>query len=106
MAIKYYRIARDINSEGSAYKDLIGNMYVLNDDLHNDTCRFNLADERYFLNSGVIYTKRRQLEKMYEKTNTNRMKSYEKAPNNNNAESFIKMLTDRFEDSLYINTEY
>lgn len=106
MAIKYYKIARDINSEGSAYKDLIGNMYVLNDDLHNDTCRFNLADERYFLNSGVIYTKRRQLEKMYEKTNTNRMKSYEKAPNNNNAESFIKMLTDRFEDSLYINTEY
>lgn len=106
MAIKYYRIARDINSEGSAYKDFISNMYVLNDDLHNDTCRFNLADERYLLNSGVIYTKRRQLEKMYEQTNTNKMMSYEKAPDNFNSESYIKMLTDRFKDSLYINTEY
>ena len=106
MAIKYYRIARDINSEGLAYKDLIGNMYVLNDDLHNDTCRFNLADERYILNSGLIYTKRRQLEKMYEASNINRMTSYEKSLGEIESEFIFKIIQDRFADSPYMNTEY
>lgn len=106
MAIKYYRIARDINSEGTAYKEMISDMYILNDDLHNDTCRYNLADERYFLNSGLIYTKRRQLEKMYERTNIHKMTSYEKSMGDNESESIFKMMNDRFADSLYMNTEY
>ena len=106
MAIKYYRMARDINSEGLAYKNLIGNMYVLNDDLHNDTCQFNLADERYLLNSGLIYSKRRELEKMYEKSNVNKISSFEKAQDETEAETLLKMLRERFDDSLYINTEY
>lgn len=106
MAIKYYRMARDINSEGLAYKNLIGNMYVLNDDLHNDTCQFNLADERYMLNSGLIYSKRRELEKMYEQSNVNKISSFEKAQDETDAETLLKMLRERFDDSLYINTEY
>ena len=106
MAIKYYRMARDINSEGLAYKNLIGNMYVLNDDLHNDTCQFNLADERYMLNCGLIYSKRRELEKMYEQSNVNKISSFEKAQDETDAETLLKMLRERFDDSLYINTEY
>lgn len=106
MAIKYYRMARDINSEGLAYKNLIGNMYVLNDDLHNDTCQFALADERYMLNSGIIYSKRRELEKMYERSNVNKITSFEKSPGEKDAEILLKMLRERFDDSLYINTEY
>lgn len=106
MAIKYYRMARDINSEGLAYKNLIGNMYVLNDDLHNDTCQFNLADERYMLNSGLIYSKRRELEKMYEQSNVNKISSFEKTQDETDAETLLKMLRERFDDSLYINTEY
>lgn len=106
MAIKHYRIARDINSEGLAYKNLIGDMYVLNDDLHNDTCMYSLADERYLLNSGILYSKRRELEKMYEQSNVNKISSYEKGPGTKDAESLLKMLRERFDDSLYINTEY
>lgn len=105
-AIKYYRTARDMNTEGLAYKNLINNMYVLNDDLHNDTCQYNLADERYLINSGYIFTKRRQLEKMYEHTNINKLSSYESTIEESGSESFFKQLTDRFADSIYMNTEY
>lgn len=106
MAIKYYRAARDMNTEGVAYKNLISNMYVLNDDLRNDTCQYNLADERYLINSGYIFTKRRQLEKMYERTNINKLSSYENTIVEGGSESFFKLLTDRFVDSIYMNTEY
>ena len=105
-AIKYYRAARDMNTEGVAYKNLISNMYVLNDDLRNDTCQYNLADERYLINSGYIFTKRRQLEKMYERTNINKLSSYENTIEESCSESFFKQLTDRFADSIYMNTEY
>lgn len=105
-AIKYYRAARDMNTEGVAYKNLISNMYVLNDDLRNDTCQYNLADERYLINSGFIFTKRRQLEKMYERTNINKLSSYENTIEQGSSESFFKQLTDRFADSIYMNTEY
>ena len=81
-------------------------MYVLNDDLRNDTCQYNLADERYLINSGYIFTKRRQLEKMYERTNINKLSSYENTIVQGGSESFFKQLTDRFADSIYMNTEY
>ena len=106
MAIKYYRAARDMNTEGVAYKNLISNMYVLNDDLRNDTCQYNLADERYLINSGYIFTKRRQLEKMYERTNINKLSSYENTIEEGGSELFFQQLTDRFADSIYMNTEY
>ena len=106
MAIKYYCAARDMNNEGLTYKDMISNMYVLNDDLRNDTCQYNLADERYLINSGYIFTKRRQLEKMYERTNTTKISSYEKSMEESGSESFFDQLTNQFADSVYMNTEY
>lgn len=61
MAIKSYRAAKDIHREGKTYKEMIGRMYYLDDDLKNDTVQFDLAMERFKLNSGFID---RQIDKM------------------------------------------
>lgn len=106
MAIRYYRAARGINSEGMEYKNLIYGMYVLDDDLRNDTCQSNLADERYMLNSGVISIKRKQLQKMYEDSNINRISFYEQPPRAMEGLSPLDQLKERYEDSLFVNTEY
>lgn len=106
MAIKYYRAARGINSEGAEYKSLIYSMYILDDDLRNDTCQSNLADERYMLNSGVINTKRKQLQRMYEDSNINKIKHYETMREETDLRSPYIKLPERFADSAFINTEY
>ena len=106
MAIRYYRAARGINSEGMEYKNLIYGMYVLDDDLRNDTCQSNLADERYMLNSGVISIKRKQLQKMYEDSNINRIGFYEQPPRVKDNLSPLAQIKERYEDSLFMNTEY
>lgn len=106
MAVKYYRAARGINSEGMEYKNLINNMYVLDDDLRNDTCRSNLADERYLLNSGILNEKRKQMQTMYGDTNINKIDNYEIKEDNHDARSLSAQLSERFGDSLYTNTEY
>ena len=103
MAIKYYRAARGINSEGLEYKNLINNMYILDDDLRNDTCQSNLADERYVNNSGVIDLKRKALLKLYSNSRANRLYSYE---NNDNQTVSYPLLYERYEDSKYTNTDY
>ncbi len=54
MALKTYRKAREIHREGRAYKDMISRMYYLNDDLKNDTVQFDLAIERFRINSENI----------------------------------------------------
>ena len=105
MAIRYYRAARGINSEGMEYKNLIYGMYVLDDDLRNDTCQSNLADERYMLNSGLISIKRKQLQKIYEDSNINKIDFYE-APPQKDAHSSYDQLEERYWDSLFVNTEY
>jgi thiamine pyrophosphokinase len=43
---------------------------------------------------------------MYEKSNVNKISSFEKAQDETDAETLLKMLRERFDDSLYINTEY
>ena len=103
MAIKYYRAARGVNSEGQEYKNMINNMYVLDDDLRNDTCQSNLADERYLQNSGVIERKRMAMQQLYIYSRANRLSSYE-----SDNDSFIdyQQLQERYGDSLYTNTEY
>ena len=106
MAVKYYRAARGINSEGMEYKNLIYGMYVLDDDLHNDTCQSNLADERYMLNSGMISMKRKQLQKMYEDSNINKVKNYETARMDKDSDTQNMLLDERYVDSLFTNTEY
>lgn len=106
MAIKYYRAARSINSEGMVYKNLIYSMYVLDDDLRNDTCQSNLADERYFSNSGIISIKRKQIQKMYEDSNINKIDYYEHLRDNKDNRNAFEKLAERYQDSPFVNTEY
>ena len=54
MALNFFRKAKDINREGQTYKDMINRMYFLDDDLKNDTIQFDLAVERFRINSGEI----------------------------------------------------
>lgn len=54
MSLKSYRKAKEVHREGQAYKDMISRMYFLDDDLKNDTVQFDLAIERFKINSGYI----------------------------------------------------
>lgn len=54
MALYFFRKAKEINREGKAYKDMISGMYFLDDDLKNDTIQFDLAVERFRINSNEI----------------------------------------------------
>lgn len=54
MAIKSYRNAKEMHREGRAYKDMISRMYFIDDDLKNDTVQFDLAVERFKINSDYI----------------------------------------------------
>lgn len=103
MAIKYYRAVRGVNTEGQEYKNMINNMYVLDDDLRNDTCQSNLADERYLQNSGIIEKKLKAMQRLYVNSRANRLSSYE-----SNIDPIIdyQQLQERYDDSLYTNTEY
>lgn len=106
MAIKHYRNARGINSEGTEYKNLIYGMFVLDDDLHNDTCQSNLADERYYLNSGIISKRRKKLQNIYDNTTVNLIKSYDSPIKSTQTTDPISWLQNRYKDSIYLNSEY
>lgn len=54
MAVKSYRNAKEMHREGRAYKDMISRMYFIDDDLKNDTVQFDLAVERFKINSDYI----------------------------------------------------
>lgn len=54
MALKSYRMAKEVHREGKAYKEMILKMYYLDDDLKNDTIQFDLAIERFKFNSNYI----------------------------------------------------
>lgn len=54
MALKFYRNAIEVHKEGRAYKEMISRMYYLDDDLKNDTIQFDLAIERFKINSNHI----------------------------------------------------
>ena len=105
MAIKYFRAARGINSEGLEYKNLINNMYLLDDDLRNDTCQSNLADERYLINCGIINKFRLAVQQLYQYSRTNRLNSFENNEEIQKETPYLH-LCERFADSLYTNTEY
>ena len=105
MAIKYYRAARGINNEGREYKNLINTMYILDDDLSNDTSQSNLADERYLLNCGIINNNRLTMQGIYKKSRINTIDSYENYEDIISNEPYSQ-LYERFADSIYLNTEY
>jgi hypothetical protein len=106
MAISYYRAARGINSEGLEYKNMINNMYILDDDLSNDTCQSNIAVERYLLNSGVINQKRDDMQSLYRKSKVNTIDSYEGKDVSENDEITYHKLLKRYTDSNFLNTDY
>ena len=51
MAHKHYEAAESMHSEGSEYQSFIRNMFIMDDDLQNNTCQFYFALERVKLNS-------------------------------------------------------
>ena len=104
MSIKYYKMAKDVNNEGASYKNMITVMYVLDDDLHNDTCQANLADERYLWHCGYIDRNRDMLYRLYENSNVNQLSSFENEIGNKN--NHEKQVQNRLDDSLYVNSEY
>ena len=81
-------------------------MYILDDDLSNDTCQSNMADERYLLNSGVINQKRVDMQRLYKDSRINEMKSYERMDNAENEKLMYLKIAERFKDSIFLNTEY
>ncbi|MCL2415029.1 MAG: tetratricopeptide repeat protein [Bacteroidales bacterium] len=66
MVLKYYHKAIGINSEGKEYKDMINEMYIVDDDISNGMHNFSLALERYTMNCGVIKKKMDWLRENYE----------------------------------------
>ena len=54
LAVKSYRNAIGVHREGRAYKEMISRMFYLDDDLKNDTIQFDLAIERFKINSDYI----------------------------------------------------
>ena len=96
---------RGINTEGQEYKNLINTMYILDDDLRNDTCQSNLADERYLINSNLINGKRMSMQGIYKKARTNSIESIENYKDQYNNDPYLQ-LYERFADSIYTNTEY
>lgn len=104
MALKYYHMAEEANTEGEAYREMTSSMHFLNDDLNNDTCQFNIACDRFLLNTGVVAEQRKHLEKLYMNSNVyNLRKGYIDEPNALNKDTVEK---NQFDRSQFINSEY
>ena len=105
MALKYYKMAEEANTEGQSYKSMIGSLYFLNDDFNNDTVQFIIACDRYLLNCGVVAEQRRKLEEIYKDSNVYGIKdAYINGPAQMQKATVV---TDgQFDRSQYINSEY
>ena len=83
---------------------MVGSLHFLNDDMNNDTCQFNIACDRFLLNTGVVAEQRNRLEKLYKNSNVyNFRKGYIDSPNNLNKEN---LGPNQFDRSQFINSEY
>ena len=78
MALEYYRKAKETHTEGNAYKEMISNMYYLDDDLQNDTSQYHIALERYMLKCGYIDRRAKSLKEVYSKANIYNVEWYER----------------------------
>ena len=105
MALKYYKMAEDANTEGQSYKSMISTLYFLNDDFNNDTIQFIIACDRYLLNCGLVAMQRRKLEEIYKDSNVYDInKAYINGPSQMQT---APVVTDQqFKRSQYINSEY
>lgn len=104
MALKYYKMAEEANTEGTAYKEMMGTMYFLDDDFNNDTNQFNIACDRFLLNCGVVSKQRNRLERLYKYSNVYHLRhAYIEGPNRIRNEEYDPHQFDR---SQFINSEY
>lgn len=104
MALKYYQMAKEANTEGEAYKEMMGTLHYLNDDLNNDTCQFNIACDRFLLNCSVVDEQRCRLEKLYKNSNVYSLnKAYIVGPNKQRERT---VGFHQFDRSQFINSEY
>lgn len=104
-ALNYYYMAEETNAEGDAYKDMISNLFFLNDDLNNDTCQFNLACERFLLNCDVVKKQKNKLHYMYKDSNVYTSNNYVDGPAKVWKET-EEQNKNRFNRSREINSEY
>ena len=105
MALKYYKMAEETNTEGQSYKSLIGTLYFLNDDFNNDTCQFNIACDRFLLNCGVVAEQYRRLNEIYKDSSVYGMqKAYIEEPRRMQTTDIAE--EGRFDRSQFINSEY
>ena len=105
MAIKYYKMAEEANTEGQSYKSMISSLYFLNDDFNNDTIQFIIACDRYLLNCGVVAEQRRKLEEIYKDSNVYGIKdAYINGPAKMQKAAVVT--EGQFDRSQFINSEY
>lgn len=76
MGIKKYQSAFAMHMEGKPYKNLIDEMYYLNDDLDNDSFKFYMAMERYRINSGVVIKNMKSLKRIYSNSKLFEVENY------------------------------
>jgi DNA polymerase III delta prime subunit len=60
-AIDYFERSIRLHSEGKEYKELIKNMYLLEDDLNDSLIHFTAALERSLINTGILEAKLNKL---------------------------------------------
>ena len=65
MALKYYHNAIALHCEGKEYREMIREMYIVDDDISNGMHNFSLALERYTINRGIIDEKMTRLRIYY-----------------------------------------
>lgn len=105
MAINYYNMSEEFNTEGDSYKDMISMMHFLDDDFNNDTCQFHIACDRFLLNTDIVQKQRDKLEKLYHDSNVYNIKyAYIDGPKASYEEQFHN--DEQFDESLFINSEY
>ena len=103
-ALKYYHMSEEANTEGLAYKEMMGTMYFLDDDMNNDTNQFNIACDRFLLNCGIVERQRKSLEHLYKYSNAYHLtRAYLDGPNNVRKE---ELDPHQFDRSQFINSEY
>lgn len=78
MSLQYYNKAKEVHCEGNSYKDMIANLYYLDDDLQNDTEQFYMALERYSINCGYIDCMTRSFKDIYSKAYIYNIECYER----------------------------
>ena len=76
MALRHYHKALEVHNEGKEYKEMIKEMYIIDDDISDGMQNFALALERYTMNCGVIEKKMEILRKYYKDSLGYPLKNY------------------------------